>query len=195
MDATWDLGGRHLAFWIGARRVLKTHRVFAASVFAAMVLATSCGGGDDGAGPLGDDADSPSSLSSAPATSEAATGTTSTSTPQAPTSTVVTETQPLIDGVPLLRALTPTADVGIRPVLEWEPVAGAATYRAVVLDSEGQATWMWTGDEVTVPYGGALFPQDHGDGPVVGAGSTWSVVALDDRREVLAISERRPLEP
>jgi hypothetical protein len=170
-----------------------------AAVAAAILVLAGCGGGDDPADGTRDSAPratTTTTTNTVPQESGAPEQNgTSTSAPPVVDEPGAAAPRPLLAGVPLLAVLTPTADVGIRPMLRWEPVDGAATYRAVVLGAEGQMTWVWAGPESEVPYGGAPFAEDRGDGPIVQPGSTWSVVALDARREVLAISERRGLEP
>ena len=166
------------------------------STLVALLLLASCGASSDSS-----QAATPTSTATAveptvpPVTTTTDEDATQTSPTTAPTPVVESPAEPLLEGVPLLQIITPTAAVGIRPLLEWETIEGAATYRAVVLDADGNIAWAWIGDGISIPYGGAEFPADYGDGPMVTTGSTWSVVALDSQREVIAISERRELEP
>ncbi len=77
------------------------------------------------------------------------------------------------------------AEVGTVPRFEWSEVDGAATYRLVVLGQRGPI-WAWEGEETSVNLGGLsgdrpeLMP-----GPVVEAGTSWSVVALGPAGEIL----------
>ncbi len=84
---------------------------------------------------------------------------------------------------------------GETPTFEWEPVEGASTYRLVVLNAEGQATWAWEGAETSVPLGGVADRPEGSEGPVLTPGSSWSVAALDAEGHVLAASELRPVSP
>ena len=40
-------------------------------------------------------------------------------------------------------------------MLSWPPVAGAASYRVVILDSGRRPYWAWQGDATSVRVGGA----------------------------------------
>ena len=86
-------------------------------------------------------------------------------------------------------------DAGETPTFEWEPVEGASTYRLVVLNAQGQATWAWEGAETSVPLGGVADRPEGSEGPVLTPGSSWSVAALDAEGHVLAASELRPVSP
>ena len=93
--------------------------------------------------------------------------------------------------------LTAPAEEGASevPTFEWEPVEGAASYRLVVLDAEGNATWSWEGPETSVALGGVPDRPEGAEGPVLTPGSTWSVAALDAEGHVVAVSAARPVSP
>lgn len=109
-----------------------------------------------------------------------------------PPATVV----PLIDGVDgTIEPLTPTAGSGIRPLLEWSPVEGAAYYMVVVYAPDGSPYWTWTGVATSVHVGGEPVLDDERPGPSVVDGMTWGIVALDDQIAPIAFSDRRPIAP
>jgi hypothetical protein len=79
------------------------------------------------------------------------------------------------------------ADVGSVPTFEWTPIDGAALYRLAVLGPTGPI-WAWEGSATSVNLGGLTGdrPKEM-PGPVVLAGTSWSVVALGASDEVLEI--------
>jgi hypothetical protein len=89
----------------------------------------------------------------------------------------------------------PEEDAGEVPTFAWESVEGAAAYRLVVLDAEGRAVWAWEGSETSVALGGVPDRPEGAEGPVLTAGSTWSVAALDADGHVVAVSTARPASP
>ena len=102
---------------------------------------------------------------------------------------------PGLDGQVVLIA-PPTEGAGEVPTFEWEPVQGAAGYRLFVVGGDGTAIWSWEGTETSVALGGLTVDRPEGaEGPVVTAGSTWSVVALDAEGHVVAVSVQRPVSP
>ena len=60
-----------------------------------------------------------------------------------------------VRGVAVIRPTDPTRGRGLRPVLSWPPVAGAASYRVVILDGGRRPYWAWQGDATSVRVGGA----------------------------------------
>jgi hypothetical protein len=89
----------------------------------------------------------------------------------------------------------PEEGAGETPTFEWEPVEGAAAYRLVVLDAEGQPVWAWEGPDTTVALGGVPDRPEGAEGPVPPPGSTWSVAALGGDGHVLAVSPVRSASP
>lgn len=89
----------------------------------------------------------------------------------------------------------PEEGAGEMPTFEWEPVEGSAAYRLVVLDAEGQPVWAWEGPDTTVALGGVPERPEGAEGPVLTAGSTWSVAALDGEGHVVAVSQVRSASP
>lgn len=92
-------------------------------------------------------------------------------------------------GLPELTLLTEPSDEE-RPLLEWEPVDGAAQYSISVFAPSGAGYWAWRTDGTSVPLGGEPRLRDDVSGPSTVAGMTWSVVALDaDGRPIAASVE------
>jgi hypothetical protein len=79
---------------------------------------------------------------------------------------------------------------GRAPTFSWGAVAGASTYRLVVLGPDAPR-WAWTGPDTSVRYGGTAGE----DGPSLVAGSWWSVAALDQTRTSIALSPLRAVSP
>jgi hypothetical protein len=129
-----------------------------------------------------------SSTTAPPATQQ------TTATEQA-TTTLARQVEPLLTGANPLIQITPTEGVGLRPMLSWEAIEGAGSYFLVVKDDAGSPYWAWDGAETSVPLGGALFPEDIGNGPTIAQGYTWSVSAYAADGTILAISGDRSLSP
>lgn len=104
--------------------------------------------------------------------------------------------EPLIAGLSEIVVLgPPSSEAGEAPQFRWEPVAAAASYGLVVLGSDGPI-WAWQGEETGVWLGGLPFERPPGvTGPVIVAGSCWSVVALDGDGHVVAASEFLAVSP
>ena len=104
--------------------------------------------------------------------------------------------QPLIEGLPSITALgPPERDAGDAPLFSWDPVPGTARYSLAVLGPDGPL-WAWQGEETEVYLGGLPFERPPGwAGPVIVAGSCWSVVAHDAAGHVVAVSEFLPVSP
>ncbi len=104
---------------------------------------------------------------------------------------------PIDAGLASIELTGPTVSgAGEVPTFEWQAVAGAARYRLVVLDGDGEPLWAWNGSETRVNLGGLPVerPADI-SGPVITPGSSWSVVAFDADGTPLAVSVLRPVEP
>jgi len=96
----------------------------------------------------------------------------------------------------VIRPTDPTHGRGLRPVLSWPAVAGAASYRVVVLDSGRRPYWAWQGEATSVRVGGApkRVPRMT-TGPRVTKGGAWTVAAFDAAGRPLALSAARPVSP
>ena len=81
------------------------------------------------------------------------------------------------------------ADVGSVPRFEWTAMEGADSYRLVVLGPDGPI-WAWEGPATSVNLGG--LSEDRPElmpGPVVVAGTSWSVAAFDSSGDVIDVTE------
>lgn len=106
------------------------------------------------------------------------------------------DTMPLVEGLaPAIELVSPQSGAGIRPLLEWSAVDGAAYYLATVYAPDGSPYWTWTGTTTSVHVGGEPVLDDDRPGPSVTVGMTWGVVALDDTIVPIALSDRRPIGP
>jgi Tol biopolymer transport system component len=89
----------------------------------------------------------------------------------------------------------PERNAGKTPVFAWKPVRGASTYQLVVLAPDGPL-WAWQGEQTKVRLGGLPGKPPPGlSGPILVAGSCWSVAALDDAGHVVAASDLRRASP
>jgi len=157
--------------------IVRTRRV---ALIGIILIATACSNG------------------AADVASESTTTTSQPTAEQSPTTTVSSadaQDEPLLVGADPVIQITPTEGGGPRPILAWEGADGASSYFVVVKDDEGAAYWAWEGSETSIPLGGAEFPQDHGNGPTIGPGYTWSVSAYAGDGTFLAISGDRPISP
>lgn len=104
---------------------------------------------------------------------------------------------PIDAGLPAVELLAPGATgAGEVPAFEWQAVEGAARYRLVVIDGNGEPLWAWNGAETKVNLGGLPGERPEAEsGPVITPGSIWSVAAFDAEGNALAISELRPVSP
>jgi len=98
-----------------------------------------------------------------------------------------------LDGGIVLR--TPTSGGGERPLLEWEPSAGAEHYVVFLYAPSGEAYWVWSGDDTSVHVGGEPQLGPGSPGPNVVEGMSWAVIAYDADMVPVAVSERRPIAP
>lgn len=89
--------------------------------------------------------------------------------------------------------VTEPTEPGPRPLLAWEPVEGAAVYNVVVLGSDGDPYWAWSGTVTEVHVGGIDEPEALG--AWVHEPMTWTVSAQAGGGEVLALSAAAPLVP
>lgn len=80
-----------------------------------------------------------------------------------------------------------------QPVLAWQPVDGAASYRLVASASDGSPYWAWLGEATEVRFGGA--PEAGGHTAIVFEPMTWRVIALDADGLPIAASESGALTP
>ncbi|NNE11413.1 MAG: hypothetical protein HKN41_04125 [Ilumatobacter sp.] len=178
-------------------------------LIAALVTAGACSSGDDDAGdattatsdvtaatePV--DASPPAtSAPSSPTTErDETTESTAPDEPDATTSSTAPPA-PLIAGVDAtVTLLTPASGAGIRPLLEWSPVADAARYLVVVYAPDERPYWTWSTTETSVHVSGEPVLDDERPGPAVSDGMTWGVVALDDATVPIAYSARQPIAP
>ena len=102
-------------------------------------------------------------------------------TTEAPPTAVETElAQPeylsYLDAVTLL---TTASGGGTRPILAWEPVAGADRYGVYLYAPSGRLYWSWQGRETSVPVGGVPQLREDAIGPSVIERMTWMVIAYD----------------
>lgn len=104
---------------------------------------------------------------------------------------------PIDAGLPKIELTAPdTAGAGEVPGFAWESADGAVSYRLVVLDGSGALLWAWTGADTRVNLGGLPGERPEGvGGPVITAGSSWSVVAFDGSGKAVAVSDIRPVSP
>lgn len=104
---------------------------------------------------------------------------------------------PIEAGLPAIELLVPgTSGAGEVPGFEWAPVDGAARYRLVVLDGSGKMLWAWNGADTKVNLGGLPEARPEGvGGPLINAGSSWSVIAFDASGNAIAASNIRAVSP
>jgi hypothetical protein len=95
---------------------------------------------------------------------------------------------PDVPGGPVPPVEGATSGGGDQPTLSWDPVEGAVLYSVVVTDAAGEPFWAWQGDGTTATVG------DGAPDPSVAPDMTWSVDALDAAGDVVASSERLPLD-
>jgi hypothetical protein len=83
-------------------------------------------------------------------------------------------------GVEEITLTTPESGAGLKPLLAWEPVAGAAGYQVAVYTSEKVPYWAWSGPATSVYLGGGdTPPPEDSDGPILSKGMWWAVLAFD----------------
>jgi hypothetical protein len=138
-----------------------------ASLIASLALVAAGCGGSSGSAPAGE-----AVTEAAPATEPAAS---------------VTVPAPADGLAPI--AVPTGAGGGAQPLLEWEPVSGAASYDVVLYDADGAPYWAWSGETTQVAVG------DGAADPTVTAGMTWSVTAYDADGTPLAGATALPIAP
>ncbi len=102
---------------------------------------------------------------------------------------------PVIAGIDSIEQTTATSGGGIRPLLEWSPVDGAATYIVMVYTESGESYWSAYTSESSTYVGGPLQIPEGRTGPNVADGYTWSVYAEDAAGVLLAASPLRSISP
>jgi len=103
---------------------------------------------------------------------------------------------PLVEGLPVIEVLGPPENgAGEAPLFSWEPVTDASRYTVAVIGPDGPL-WAWQGEETEIYLGGLPFERPPGwSGPVIAAGSCWSVIARGDDGHVMAVSAFLPISP
>ena len=171
-------------------RRLKTLTNPAALILVLALAAAACSATspEDATSPPREESTSPTATIVGESTS------TSTTTLDTTTTTTVIDEELFLEGldVPEIEQLTPRSGGGHRPLLEWVPVAGSASYELTFFDQEGFLYWAWTGTETSVYLGGVSAP-DGTPGPAALEGMSWAVVALDQAGSVIAQSKVRSI--
>jgi hypothetical protein len=110
--------------------------------------------------------------------------------------TEVPSGRPLVTGLPRIEVLgPPDRGAGDVPLFSWKPVDRAVTYDLVVLGPDGPL-WAWRGTQTEVRLGGLPVERPPGmGGPVVVAGTCWSVIALDASGHTIAASDFLSVSP
>jgi hypothetical protein len=103
---------------------------------------------------------------------------------------------PLIEDFPRIEVMAPPqSDAGEVPMFRWEPVAGAVQYELVVMGPE-LPIWAWQGDATEVWLGGLSVERPpEMAGPVIVAGTCWSVIARDADDAITAASDLLAVSP
>jgi hypothetical protein len=114
----------------------------------------------------------------------------STEPPEAPSEPILA-----VPGAETIVQITPTSGGGTRPLLEWEPVDGAAEYLVIVFADDAQPYWSTITDQTETYVGGARAIPEGVDGPEVADGYSWAVYADDNNGAPIASSARRPIAP
>jgi hypothetical protein len=164
-----------------------------------LVLAACSGGGND-AGKAAPTA-APSATSAPPVTTDAAPGsggsatTASTVAPAGTDATTTTAAPGVLPGLAPLTLLTAGEGLGIRPILQWNAVDGAAQYVVVVNTPEGGPYWTWQGADTQVAFGGGPIDDQDTIGARLISPKRWFVVALDEAGSPIAASDSVALGP
>lgn len=135
-----------------------------------------------------------------PTTTAPGAAATTTTTATGTTPTTVPDEEPAVDlparlGLLEITLLTPTSGGGTRPILEWEPVDGAAGYEVALNGPGGGIYWAGWATGTSIPVGGEPLIDPEFSGPSVSEGMTWSVAAYDADGYLVAISVMRPIAP
>ena len=170
-------------------------RLFSVLV-AVSFLAAACGGGDDSPVAAPEIAEPTAAIVETP---EPAATTTPAEAPDEPaTETPDAGSAPTILSsleLPTIEFTMSSSGLGVRPLLEWAAVDGAAEYQLVVLDSDGEPYWAWVAAEPSVPFEGGEAGSEPGQLAILHEPMTVSVVAYDTAGAPIATSELFPLAP
>lgn len=130
------------------------------------------------------------SVATTPATESTPTTITAVTEPPAPEA----ETPPELSLADVFAPIaTEPTEGGPRPLLAWEAVDGVAAYQVVVLGTNGEPYWAWSGTETRINVGGN--PEPDALGAWVHEPMTWTVSAHGPNGEVLGLSAPATLEP
>lgn len=181
------------------------------AVSVALTLLASCGGSSESGAdspvrvdttvPVGSNAARPDATEPVTPPSDTDVTAPSTPAPTAPAPTASTTPAPAddlvgLEGIGVIRVVTPIAGNGEHPLLSWEQVDGAARYALVLNRSNGEAYWAWSGPESEIYLGGSTEPPpDDGAGPYLTEPVTMRVVAVDDAGVIVAASPPVEIAP
>lgn len=102
---------------------------------------------------------------------------------------------PVVPGIPTIVTTTSGTGLGARPVLRWEPAAGAASYLVGVVVPAGGPLWAWRGAGPEVAYGGGPVDDPDTTGAWLTQPAEWFVVAFDAAGAVVGVSAPAPIAP
>ena len=162
------------------------------ALFGALLMATVACSPSDEAGRTDGIASTAEEADGVASTAEEADGVAST----AVGADVAPSGLPLVEGLAAINVLgPPESGAGEVPLFRWEPVAGASRYDVGVLGPDGPL-WAWQGEVTEIYLGGLPLERPPGlAGPVIEAGSCWSVIARGADGHVIAVSEFLPVSP
>ena len=99
-------------------------------------------------------------------------------------------------GVAAITLTTPETGAGLKPLLSWEPLPGAAEYQVSVYTSEQVPYWAWSGSGSSVYLGGGdTPPPEESAGPTLSLGMWWAVLAFDADGRLSGSSALGPISP
>ena len=158
----------------------------AAVAAAALMLAlTACGSTTTTTQPVEESAAASTTTTADSVATAAGDSTTTTTSVDAPATLTVTD---VFDEI-----TTDATESGPRPLLSWAPVDGADLYQVVLLGTDGEPFWAWSGSETSINVGGSNEPMAIG--AWVHEPMTWTVSALGAQGEVLGLSAPAELLP